>query len=97
MFIKYRTKWSSGPSSWKYMDIEDGEDIEDCVIREEGIDPDPQHWRGVEYKKISCPPANWLNEQIKYAKNTISVLDKKVERYEDLLQDLEMLEWAEEL
>lgn len=73
-FYKYRTEWSCGPDprkGWHYATIPDWQKPEEFFadICERHDFSDKFH--GVKYYKVQKPPKEWLEQEIKDAKEEI--------------------------
>ncbi len=85
MWIKYRTKWSYGPSGWEYefvlgdMSFSDYKEFKRHEVDEEYSWA--EHYRGVEIEEVDVPPVDVVKKEIEYVKSIIK-------RYENRLKNL---------
>lgn len=62
-FYKYRTTWSSGPSTWEYIRLPEGETPKSFFREMEREHEWSEHFRGIDYRKTE-PPREWLEKEI---------------------------------
>lgn len=91
MFLKYRTTWAWGVSTWDYVDLSDEEGIskeekiEDFIDRTNGGYQYSDKFRGVEAIE-EMPPKQWFDKRILFLKTSIKDFSAKLKRYRKLVK-----------
>ena len=90
-FYKYRQMFSHGYTNWEYIHIPDcygPKDIEEYLENKNLLDKWSEHFRKVEYKRVTKLPKDISDRMIDEAKRTINNAKTEIEYYQSFIKKM---------
>ena len=88
-FYKYRTTLGWGVTKWKIIRLPEGETAKSFFDNMASESSWSEQFRGIDYKAVKVPPANWLEEQILDMRERANGITKLADDYCWILNEME--------